>query len=96
MRLIRTIIFCICLPWPVFADTLYQGNVGGYSTPVGVGLGASLTSGYSPYGVNTVGGYTAGVSPSGVPYDSFTYPYSSGCCGCNSCNNCSTSYYHCR
>lgn len=68
----------------VMADTLYQANMGGYSTGVGVGLGTGFGIGPN--------GYSPGVSAGGVPYDNFTYPYSSGCCGCNTCNNCDTSY----
>jgi hypothetical protein len=93
MRLRRLIATLLFLPFSALADTLYQADVGGYSTGVGAGLGVGVTTGYSPYpysGIDST--YPAGASSAGIPYDTFTYPAGSSCCGCNSCNNCDTSY----
>lgn len=79
--------------FPALADTLYQAEVGGYSTGVGVGMSGGVSTA-NPYLDQTninYRGYTSNPY-SGIPYDNFNYPYSSGCCGCNICNNCDTSY----
>ncbi|MBA2654777.1 MAG: hypothetical protein H0U71_06895 [Gammaproteobacteria bacterium] len=98
--MIRGILFLVGAFFTVngFADSLYQADVGGYSSGAGVGLGVGVGSAGVPYtaqsGVPVYGGYgpTPGAVRSAIPYDNFTYPYGSDCCGCNRCNNCETGY----
>jgi hypothetical protein len=93
MKLLYTmtgLLLGLSLPLPLLADTLYQANVGGYTTSSGVGLGGMGPTSvpYSAYG----GGYYGTTGVTGVPYSTFNYPYGSNCCGCNNCNNCGTGY----
>ena len=69
----------------VFADTLYQGTVGGY-TNVGISVGGAVG-----YQANVGYGYT-GQTIGGIPYEGANYPFGQQCCGCNGCNPCGNSY----
>jgi hypothetical protein len=94
MKLLYTItglLLSLLLSVPVLADTLYQANVGGYTTGSGVGLGGGIGPAGAPYSAY-VGGYYGTTGVTGVPYSTFNYPYDSNCCGCNNCNNCGTGY----
>ena len=82
----------LLLSTQAMADTLYQANVGGYSTGVGVGLGIGVGPAGIPYTSVNSSYYSSYNNGTGASYDSFSYPYTSGCCGCNTCNNCGTSY----
>jgi hypothetical protein len=84
------ILISIMLSFPAMSDTLYQADMTGAG--LGVGYGVDVSPGFSYAPGNYYGGYTPGIATSGVPYDNFTYPYSSGCCGCNTCNGCGTGY----
>jgi hypothetical protein len=97
---IATILLALCAT-SVTADTLYQSDVGGYSTGagiavggvgvgvgVGVGLGAGTAYPYTGYQGSIASGYYSG---STLPYEGPNYPYGGQCCGCATCNNNCTS-----